>query len=248
MRKLNSGCRSGFTLVEILAVIAIIGILAALLLPALSAARENANRATCANNLKQIGNAIILYADDYQDHVPPVYPKIEASGNYTHWAQTLVDGHYTTAKVFVCPDDGGFSAQRATAGTLSYGLCIANSRLSDTDPNQTDYWIAGSRTTCTLLKQSDVALVTEFYSEMTLPTMRGSDNLAYVTGPKSLIIAADGSNHQPLSKHDKGMPMAGNYLFLDGRVQWVEHPEYRREMFPKLPIIAGVGPMSRPCP
>jgi prepilin-type N-terminal cleavage/methylation domain-containing protein/prepilin-type processing-associated H-X9-DG protein len=62
--------KRGFTLVELLVVVAVIALLAALLFPALAGARDKARQATCVSNLKQIGLAAALYIQDYDEHYP----------------------------------------------------------------------------------------------------------------------------------------------------------------------------------
>jgi prepilin-type N-terminal cleavage/methylation domain-containing protein len=68
----DSSLRRGFTLIELLVVIAIIAILAAILFPVFARARENARRASCSSNMKQIGLGFLQYTQDYDERMPSV--------------------------------------------------------------------------------------------------------------------------------------------------------------------------------
>lgn len=99
---MKRGPSRGFTLIELLVVIAIIAILAAILFPVFAQAREAARRSTCLSNNKQIGTAVMMYNQDYDELMPLFYVPYPGSARRT-WA-SLCQPYIKNWQAFKCPN------------------------------------------------------------------------------------------------------------------------------------------------
>src|SRR5213593_4773688 len=96
--------RAGFTLIELLVVVAIIAILAAILFPVFAQARDKARQTSCTSNMKQLGTAMMMYVQDYDESYPAVW-----YADTGHWANMILPylgqgKQIWTGGIMLCPN------------------------------------------------------------------------------------------------------------------------------------------------
>jgi prepilin-type N-terminal cleavage/methylation domain-containing protein len=137
----SHGGRNAFTLIELLVVIAIIAILAALLFPVFAQAREQARQTVCSSNVRQIGMAVQMYLQDYDETLPifyayntedPITGASARAGDPDHKGVEVLVLPYTKNKdIFKCPDDSGGPTLAdpvyGCPGRTSYQACYGSS-------------------------------------------------------------------------------------------------------------------------
>ena len=223
----------GFTLIELLVVIAIIAILAAILFPVFARAREQARKTTCASNLKQLGLAMLMYADDYDQTLPPFSLGAGyhgcmgyVGGDGARWAD-LVLPYVKNLQIFNCPA-ATVTMAYVSGGTYldittyTYGYCTAS-------PGATEFGSAGRGLTefedpsGTILLAEDGrkdwdAVDDEPYGREipnagdTLESLDGRVNGMRHTGAKPEDVDKHSLNFTYVDGHVKFVPLSVTYL------------------------------------
>ena len=220
--------QSGFTLIELLVVIAIIAILAAILFPAFARARENARRASCQSNMKQMGLGFAQYTQDYDERLPCGWKDMSQAAPWNQetgrgWAGQLMP-YMKSTQILKCGSDSTTATGSNVVVSYFYNQNI---------PNQSPYNGAGGRlsafsaTAKTILAGESAgitgAMTTDGTYDSASPVSAGVwtvplSGTAYnrATGAWPNVSSGWNSPYAGTPRHFDG----ANYLLADGHVKW----------------------------
>ena len=224
--------RKAFTLIELLVVIAIIAILAAILFPVFARARENARRASCMSNLKQIGLGVLQYTQDYDEKYPPAFSwdsssgapnaldtdkshpsgyftinNASTSGHYKSWMD-LIFPYVKSVQIFVCPSVSDIGAPPAIIPHYGYSSAFGGYYT------EASYYSSSSYTAWSPISLAQVNRPSEV-----IMIMDDNNNWQNIRANPASISgwAASASLLYVVAPHLEG----GNMAYADGHVKWM---------------------------
>jgi prepilin-type N-terminal cleavage/methylation domain-containing protein/prepilin-type processing-associated H-X9-DG protein len=246
-----SNRKSGFTLIELLVVIAIIAILAAILFPVFAQAREKARAISCLSNEKNIGTAILMYSQDYDETIVPWWTALEYSGEpprertWVYKVQPYIKNGSTAPNqqvplgVFACPSFAKARfLQGADAGDCDGNGTTGSSGLQSYFP-PTEFWsqqgmafgmsaLAGSGTQADPFWQFPGSnnygtIITRTQADIVRPAETGivSDGVSIYSSTVGGVVITFGC--EAAYAHQEG----GNFVFLDGHAKRISRNSER---------------------
>ena len=220
---------NGFTLIELLVVIAIISILAAILFPVFARARENARRASCMSNLKQIALGVMQYTQDYDEGYPPTnyqsptppetgYWTTAGTGKGIYWQQ-IIYPYVKSEQVYACPSVSDHQTGNGRLLSGNYGANRAVITLDGTPPLK----LSAIDSPASIYLILDSGTYSVAYATLTSP----STSFNYVPGTEPYVAApptfaaSDTEADFTSGRHFQGV----NMCFADGHVKWLHSQE-----------------------
>jgi prepilin-type N-terminal cleavage/methylation domain-containing protein/prepilin-type processing-associated H-X9-DG protein len=221
----------GFTLIELLVVVAIIGILAAILFPVFARARENARKAVCMSNLKQIGLGLMMYVQDFDETYPVSYFAGAPAGKLTWY--DVINPYVKNDQVFVCPTAGKIESTDASdPSSGGYGFNVGGTHTDSGTGigngfgyrSQATYWDTPSGTGPLKLAGVDEPSNTFIICD---PASNGYVHNGWIAvgySTAAYMPVLHGGRVGPFTGTATTPPLSGggNYVFADGHVKFIQ--------------------------
>ncbi len=208
--------RKGFTLIELLVVIAIIAILAAILFPVFARARERARQTSCLSNLRQLGLAAMMYAQDYDERMVHYYRYMPAGSDNLYWWGDILQPYINNYQLLECPSDAWTYSSRRPPGLPDPLVCsYALPNIHTRDDGSSVPRISGSK-----MAVLETPAETILFAESTSAEI-------YVGGTPGFTIAGSngvtdlGDRSRVAQRHNEGF----NVAFCDGHARWLRQSE-----------------------
>jgi prepilin-type N-terminal cleavage/methylation domain-containing protein/prepilin-type processing-associated H-X9-DG protein len=208
-----------FTLIELLVVIAIIAILAAILFPVFAQAREKARQAACLSNCKQIGLAVMMYAEDYDQ----AYPLYVHAPNHDQWWYETIQPYVKNKKVFTCPSVRlRPDVAPSDFGWNGYGVNYLHVIMYGPGWDWTkDPKLQGPQRLAVLARPAGTIMIADGQAEIGPDAGQGWPAIYCVVElPQGVTWYKDRGLDKTwalASRHNEG----GSYIFADGHVRWM---------------------------